>query len=579
MSDMETTATRRPFAAGSPGPSGTAYLVVVEDDKTWRVYLPREGVVTIGRGEKAGIQLEHGSVSRDRHAAIHVERATFRVSDLESHNGTRVNGELLQDSRTLSSGDVITCGEVVLVFHASNAVSSRATLGEIGWRRRLVEELERAVTYRRSLAVLVVHGIARSAVRAVAEQVRLIDVVAESERDGALLLMPEADRDIARETAAKVMEALRAAGTQARGGLVVCPDDAADADSMLFLARRGAKAAAIGEVLEVCDAPADVQLGDKQVVVLDPAMVGTYTTLERIAPSRLDVLITGENGVGKENAALAIHHWSKRTGAYITVNCATLDDLAEAKLFGHAKGAFTGAVTAEPGLFEAADGGTLFLDDVNSLPLATQAKLLRVLESGTLSRLGEIRERTVDVRVVSASNQSLPELVAAGQFREDLMFRLARTRIWLPPLRDRRCEIPVLARRFLDSACTANHRAPMQITPEAMQRLLTDEWPGNVRQLRNVVESACVNALADWIELSDVARELDPPSPALAPVPAEPAPQAPGSFRPIYEELRELERTRIVEALDAAEGVRTRAAQLLDMPIRTFTLRLKQYGL
>ena len=219
---------------------------------------------------------------------------------------------------------------------------------------------------------------------------------------------------------------------------------------------------------------------------------------------------------------------------------------------------------------------------LGELPLALQAKLLRALESKRITRLGETRERAIDVRIVAATNRQLEAEVAAGRFRQDLYFRISGTTVVLPPLRDRRCEIPVLAQAFLANACVRGGRDAMTITPEAMQVLLLHGWPGNVRELRNVIDYVVAAAPDDRVEPSDLpvqlggADSVPAPSAAVAEVTQE---QRKTDFRPVADELRVLERTRMAEALVAANGVKTRAAQLIDMPIRTFTLKLKQYKL
>jgi DNA-binding NtrC family response regulator len=225
----------------------------------------------------------------------------------------------------------------------------------------------------------------------------------------------------------------------------------------------------------------------------------------------------------------------------------------------------------------------VFLDEVGELPTAIQSKLLRALETRKVVRLGETRERPIDIRLVAATNRSLDDEVRAGRFRQDLYFRLGGATVIVPPLRDRRCEIPMLAREFLAQACERAGRAPMRITPAAMQVLLTHDWPGNVRELRNAIAYVAAAAPDDVVEPYDFPERLGGTLPTL---PATPEPQTsaiedipPTTFRPIADEIRELERRRMVEALAATGGVKSRAAQLIEMPIRTFTLKLKQYKL
>jgi two-component system, NtrC family, response regulator AtoC len=584
MGSIDKTASRRLRpVTDQPNAPGTAYLLVVQDDSSSIFHLPRSGAVVIGRVSDAELQLGHASVSR-RHATIRIDDGMMSIADLGSHNGTRVNGELVQDARSLASGDVVSVGDVVLVVHVSiPTVVSRATHTETSWRRRLAEEMDRALTYKRSLGVITVVGLDPPVIARMSNALRLIDVVGEGTDGHALLLLPEVDRDHAREIAERALAAVRSVAPAVRAGLAMCPADACDADTILLAARAAARRARSGALAEAAEAVTCLELGSRRVTLADPAMTRVFALLERLAGSMLPVLISGETGVGKENAAYAVHHWSKRTGSFIAVNCAAIgpESLVESELFGHDKGAFTGAVAAKPGLFESAAGGTVFLDEAGELPPSIQAKLLRTLETRRIVRLGETKERPIDIRLVAATNRSLGDEVKAGRFRQDLFFRLSGATVILPPLRDRRCEIAMLAREFLAEACTRANRDPMTITPEAMQVLLTYTWPGNVRELKNTMEYVTATAPDDHVELYDLPEGLGGAAPTTASRPELPPIEvdAGTTFRPIAEELRELERKRMSEALVAADGVRTRAAQLIEMPIRTFTLKLKQYKL
>jgi two-component system, NtrC family, response regulator AtoC len=583
MNSVETTASRISKLGDHPDGPGTAYLLVVDNDSSSIFHLPRGGDVVIGRAPEVELRVQHASVSR-RHATIRIDDGVLRVADLGSHNGTRVNGEVVSDSRALASGDVVTVGDVVLVVHFSTPTAvARQTNSESAWRRRLSEELERAITFRRMLGVVVALDATPAAVIALAGAARAIDVVGTSEDGQTLLLLPEIERTQARSLAERALAAANAV-TPVRAGLAICPSDAVDADTIMLAARSAARRAQPRALVDSTEAATRVELGERHVLIADPAMTRVFALLERLAPSELPVLINGETGVGKENAAYALHHWSKRTGPFIAVNCAALgpESLVDGELFGYDKGAFTGATTAKAGLFESAAGGTVLLDELGELPLALQAKLLRALESKRITRLGETRERAIDVRIVAATNRQLETEVTNGRFRQDLYFRISGTAVVLPPLRDRRCEIPVLAQTFLANACARGGRDPMTITPEAMQVLLLHRWPGNVRELRNVIDYVVAAAPDDCVEPSDLPVQLGGTD-------SSPAPNAPVSeltpeqrkteFRPVADELRELERSRMAEALVAANGVKTRAAQLIDMPIRTFTLKLKQYKL
>jgi two-component system, NtrC family, response regulator AtoC len=586
MTSADQTASRLVRGPTDEGPPGTAYLLVVENDSSSIFHLPRAGAIVVGRGAEAELRLSHATTSK-RHATIRVEDGVMRVADLGSHNGTRVNGELVQESRMLGSGDVVSVGDVVLVVHVSSpVVVLRATSAETGWRRRLVEEMDRAVTHHRSLAVIAVGGVDPPAVAKMAATLRLIDVVGEGTDGHALLLLPEVDRAQAREIAEAALAAVHPGAPNVRAGLAMCPTDACDADTILLAARAAARRADAGHCAEAEAAATRISLGERHVMVADPAMTRVFALLERLAGSVLPVLITGESGVGKENAAFAVHHWSKREGSFIAVNCAAIgpESLVESVLFGHDKGAFTGATSAKAGLFESAVGGTVFLDELGELPLAVQAKLLRALEAKCVTRLGETKERPIDVRLVAATNRSLADEVKAGRFREDLYFRLFGATVILPPLRDRKCEIAMLARGFLRDACKRANRPETTITPGAMQALLTYTWPGNIRELKNAMEYVTATAPDDRVEDYDLPEWLGGATPSNTPPPTTLPPakvpvDAGTTFRPIAEEVRELERLRMAQALAATGGVRTRAAQLIDMPIRTFTLKLKQYKL
>ena len=237
--------------------------------------------------------------------------------------------------------------------------------------------------------------------------------------------------------------------------------------------------------------------------------------IEQMAPVSSTVLIQGESGTGKELVAKAIHDLSPRRGKpFIAVNCAALPDtLLESELFGHEKGAFTGAAERRLGRFELADTGTIFLDEIGEIPPSTQVKLLRVLESRTFFRVGGVQPIKVDVRVLAATNRPLRDAVAVGEFRDDLYYRLNVLNIYLPPLRERREDIPLLVRRFIRELAREHDRTFRGIMPEAMQRLVTAPWPGNVRQLRNLIESMVVLAPGAEIRAADIPADiLDGPS-------------------------------------------------------------------
>src|SRR5512141_884096 len=290
------------------------------------------------------------------------------------------------------------------------------------------------------------------------------------------------------------------------------------------------------------------EAGPQEMVGSGPAMQRLVQLVRRTAPSEGRVLVTGENGTGKELVARAIHDQSRRKdGPFVKLNCAAVPaELIESELFGHERGAFTGAVAARRGKFELADGGTLFLDEVGDMPAAMQAKVLRVLQEGEFERVGGQQTLHCDVRVISATNKDLPAEVEAGRFREDLYYRLNVVPIHAPPLRERREDIPELAARFLAEACVRNGRRPMSLSREALLALQAHEWPGNVRELRNLVERLVILCDGPQIGADDVARVLPG-----AKKPRTDRFRAGASFHELVEEA---EREIILGALDQHEG-------------------------
>jgi DNA-binding NtrC family response regulator len=314
-------------------------------------------------------------------------------------------------------------------------------------------------------------------------------------------------------------------------------------------------------------------LGESGIVVCDPVMRALFRTLERLAQGQINVLIVGETGVGKEVVAEAIHRASPRRDApLLSINCASLcEALLASELFGHERGAFTGACSAKPGLIELADRGTVFLDEVGELAPALQAKLLRLIETREVTRVGAVRPRAVDVRFLFATNRDLQAEVQAGRFRADLFFRLSGAILQIPPLRERRSEILALAEMYLArAAARLELDARPRFSGDAEARLLAHSWPGNVRELRNAIERAVLLSRSSIIRADDLALGLGSAEPrgALTPLPAVAPPSGPGS-----------ERDRIARALVACGGNQSRAAAALGMPRRTFVRRLAELGL
>ncbi len=309
------------------------------------------------------------------------------------------------------------------------------------------------------------------------------------------------------------------------------------------------------------------------VIPDDGPMRRVYQLVAHVAPSKLSVLLLGETGVGKEVVCDAIHRWSpRRDGPLVRLNCAALPEpLLESELFGHERGAFTGAVQTKPGLIESADGGTLMLDELGDMPPATQVKLLRVLEAREVHRIGGLKPRPVDVRVVGATHRDLEAAIRAGTFRADLYYRLNGVSLVIPPLRARASEIDALAAAVARRASGDAGRGQIVLSEEALGELRTRAWPGNVRELRAVIERAVALSTGPRIEPRHL---LDPSITSSAP---RDNPTA-GRDR-LSDEMGELERRRIVEALARNDGNQSKAALELGIPRRTLVRRLQEYGL
>jgi two-component system response regulator AtoC len=302
--------------------------------------------------------------------------------------------------------------------------------------------------------------------------------------------------------------------------------------------------------------------------------------VDRLAPVHTTVLITGESGTGKELIARALHERSPRAAQpFVAVNCGAIPaGLIESELFGHAKGAFTDARTAKRGLFSEADSGTLFLDEVGELPLPAQVKLLRVLQEGEIRPLGESRSERVDVRVIAATLRDLGKLVERGEFREDLYYRLNVVNLRMPPLRERREDIPLLARAFLHRFNRQLNREPpvQELSPEAEALMAAYAWPGNVRELENAMERAVLLTDGPQVLPSNLPERLWT---APAPAGGQPSVQQAGSDLSLKRAMRELEETYIRAALRRTRGNRTRAAEVLDISHRALLYKIKEYGI
>lgn len=300
-----------------------------------------------------------------------------------------------------------------------------------------------------------------------------------------------------------------------------------------------------------------------------------FGTIERIADTDATVLVLGESGTGKELVASAVHSASQRRGSFVTLNCAAIpENLMESELFGHVRGAFTGATGARNGCFIEAQGGTLFLDEIGEMPLALQAKLLRALQEKRIRAVGDDRERSVDVRIIAATNRDLEERVEAGLFREDLLYRLSVIPIELPPLRERRSDVPLLVRHFIASANEARGRSVEGITSEALDLLGAYGWPGNVRQLRNLVERMVILKAEGWIEPADLPARVRASGVQTQGESSEP--QLPETGIDLRDAVERFENSLILQALERTGWNKNQAASILQINRTTLVEKLKK---
>jgi nitrogen regulation protein NR(I) len=319
--------------------------------------------------------------------------------------------------------------------------------------------------------------------------------------------------------------------------------------------------------------------GRYKIIGQTARMQAVYGMIEKVSKSPTTVLISGESGTGKELVARALHDSSDRaTAPFIQVNCGAIpENLFESELFGHEKGAFTGAVSGKPGRFELADGGTLFLDEVGELPKDMQVKLLRVLQDGTFERVGGVRSQTVDVRLVAATNRDLVKEVKEGRFREDLFYRLNVIPLKLPPLRDRADDIPLLTDHFVTKFNTRLGTSIEAVTPEALAALMAHHWPGNIRELENLIERSVLLCEGQIITMADLPGLVEDGAADLEEMDGSATEMGLKEYVRVY--TAKLERTRIQRVLEEEGGNVTHASKKLGISRKSLQLKMKEYGL
>lgn len=600
--------------------SGQYGLLVVVNGVVTTHTLPETGDVVIGRARESDIQIVDASVSRS-HARLRLG-FPMTIEDMGSANGTRVRGELLPPNQAVSIpvGEAMEMGGAMVMVQQRPAATREWRIWAHGYfEGRLEDECARASRGQSGFGLLRVQPEQAASVGDVVEQVlanilRADDVVGYYGPGQYEVLLIDRNGAECRRLKNRVKDALHDAGISAALGLSVFPDDGRTAD--VLTQRAGANAR--GD-------DANSERRSTSVIIKSPAMRRLLDLVERVAPGDISVLILGETGVGKEVMAEEVHrHSPRRDKQFLRLNCAALSEtLLESELFGHERGAFTGANQAKAGLLETAQGGTVFLDEIGELPMPVQVKLLRVLEERKVWRVGGIRPRDIDVRFVAATNRNLEQAITQHTFRQDLYFRLNGISLAIPPLRERREEIEDMAQAFIAQVAKQQGRWEVpRLSDDALQLMLNYSWPGNVRELRNAIERAVLLAGNGSISREHFAVEkmtatvstplssptevafgaphhrpaaygtpgrvdevggetMIPPSmgaaAAAAPMP-DTDPNVPLADR-LRQQVMEVERQHIMDALSRCGGNQTRAAKELGISRRTFISRLEAYNI
>ena len=553
----------RATPGGKPTEGGQVLHVLVSGpDVHEAIALPETGTLSVGRDDDTDIRVPDPSASRE-HALLHVG-ATVEIEDLGSTNGTHVGATRIPPRQRvpLAVGQSVVIGGVTLVLQQQYVGRARPRVRSHGYfYDRLIEECARAEADAKATL-----GLLRIRLGAATDESRSVDAVAGVMRPGDLLaayaprefemLLPDSGLEKCREIAASIGKAIEEIGGGPRLGLACFPHDGVSPGALM--AHACAQARGSGG-----DAPGGV-------VLCDPEMIALYQKAQQAAKANANVLILGETGVGKEVLANYIHGESRRADKpFLKLNCtAVAETLLDSELFGHERGAFTGAVKARKGLIEAADGGTLFIDEVGEMSLPMQAKLLRAAGQGEITRVGSTTVTKVDVRFIAATNRDLANDVKTGRFREDLYYRLAVFDLILPPLCDRKSEIEPLARKFLSDFANDSRRQSPDISADALALLLRYDWPGNIRELRNVMERALALCPASTITPEHLPQDKLTGAPTGAP----PTGASPESSEELVAERRAIE-----AALANCAGNQTRAAEQLGISRRTLINKLAQF--
>jgi DNA-binding NtrC family response regulator len=567
------------FPAAESGQDGL-FLMVVGPEGFRAIALPHKGVLQIGRSAQADIRIKDSLASRD-HCRLHVEGGMVEIEDLESANGTLLRNHALPPRVRveLALGDAVSVGATVLVLRSGDRLPQPVRVLPHGYfLARLDEECASSVRGRSPFALVRLDVEGEVSTSRCAGLLPLClqpsDIIGAYGPQQYELLLPRTTPEAAKTLVAELGASLQQAGIVFRTGTAHHPIDGRSAAELLERACQAVR-------------PGTIQPGPaSDIILVDSAMQELHGLARDVAKSNINVLIVGETGTGKEILAEVVHRASPRAqGNFLSLNCAALsENLVEAELFGYEKGAFTGATQAKPGLLETAPAGTVFLDEIGELSLPLQAKLLRVIETRTLIRVGGVTKRTVDVRFVSATNRNLAQAIDSGGFRSDLYFRLNGITLAIPPLRDRPVEIEPFGRRFASEIACELGRSTPEISADALTLLRSYAWPGNIRELRNVIHRAVLLCRSGLVITPDnLPRELmeatfSAPQPTRT-VPHGQTPLSDLSSTQPGSALEPAEKQRILDVLEQTAGNQTAAAKLLGMGRTAFVARLNQYGI
>ncbi|MBW2736152.1 MAG: sigma 54-interacting transcriptional regulator [Deltaproteobacteria bacterium] len=529
-------------------------------------------------GRHASLAIPDSSLSRE-HARFELIDAEVWVEDLGSTNGTRVNGAMVSERQRLNAGDEVLLGSVCVSIHSlERAHVADGLESHEGFGRLLEHEARRCRGLGGALALLMIEHVGDSPLGrwfpTLRSALRPMDVAGAYSSHIVEVLLPGASARLAGDMAAQLMGEL---GHEFRCGVAGYPWAGSSADELLGVCLQAAHRCTADRPIYPSPKRGETEpepgVKAEAPVVLSPKMRELYRVAQHVARSDIAVLIHGETGAGKELVARAIHHGSPRKERkLLCLNCGAIpEQLVESALFGHERGAFSGADQRRPGVFERAAGGTVFLDEIGELSASAQVALLRVLEQKRLTRVGGADEVPIDVRVVAATHQDLQAMCEAKTFRLDLLYRLNAMVLELPPLRERREELEALARHFLILANRQNQRQISGFSSEALEALRQHGWPGNVRELRNVVERAVVIAAGSAITLEDLPAALRRLGPA--PKPAATAEEALDDAELFETELD------FKAAYCACDRNKAETSRRLRIPLRTLINKLQHYDL